>query len=265
MAASLIDSHCHLDGKLFTDDRDAVLSAARAAGVELFLAIGTGDGPPDLDCAIRLANRYPDIYATVGVHPHDAAKFGDSTIAELRVLAGHKKVLAVGEIGLDYHYDFSPRETQKRVFVEQMGLAAELALPIVIHTREAWDDTLEMLHEHWLPTGLGGILHCFTGEWEHAEAGLAMGFHISFSGVLTFGRSDELRAVAARVPQDRLLIETDAPYLTPAPHRKIRRNEPRFVVETARKLAEVREIEFEEIARATSENFRALFRLSAGE
>lgn len=257
----LIDSHCHLDGKLFTDDRDAVIQAARDSGVELFLAIGTGDGPPQLDCAVLLADQYPDIYATVGVHPHDAAKFTDSTIGELRALADHAKVLAVGEIGLDYHYDFSPRETQKRVFVEQMALAAELELPIVIHTREAWDDTLEMLRAHWAPTGLGGILHCFTGEREHAEAGLAMGFHISFSGVLTFGRSDDLRAVAAQVPLDRLLVETDAPYLTPAPHRKIRRNEPRFVVETARKLAEVRGIEFEEIARATSENFRTLFRL----
>lgn len=258
----LIDSHCHLDGKLFTDDRDAVLQAASDSGVGLFLAIGTGDGPPQLDCAVRLADQYPDVYATVGVHPHDAQKFADTTIADLRNLAAHEKVLAVGEIGLDYHYDFSPRETQKRVFVEQMGLAAELERPIIIHTREAWDDTLEMLRAHWAPTGLGGILHCFTGELKHARAGIEMGFHVSFSGVLTFGRSDELRAVAAQLPLERLLVETDAPYLTPAPYRKIRRNEPRYVVETARKLAEVRGVTFEEIAEATSANFRTLFRLS---
>ena len=255
----LIDSHCHLDGERFGADRDAVLDAAREAGVGLFLTIGTGDGPPQLDCAVRLADTYEDVYATIGVHPHDAAKFTEGTVGELRDLAAHQKVLAVGEIGLDYHYDFSPRETQKRVFVEQMALAAELELPIVIHTREAWPDTLDMLREHWAPTGLGGILHCFTGEREHAEAGLAMGFHVSFSGVLTFGRSESLRETAAALPLDRLLVETDSPYLTPAPHRKIRRNEPRFVVETARKLAEVRGVSLEEVAEATSKNFRALF------
>ena len=259
----LIDSHCHLDGKLFTDDRDQVLATARDAGVELFLAIGSGDGPPALDCAIRLADQYDDVYATVGVHPHDAAKAQPETVEQLRKLAAHPKVLAIGEIGLDYHYDFSPRELQKRVFVEQLQLAAELELPISIHTREAWDDTLDLLRAHWAPAGLGGIMHCFTGEYEHARASLDLGFHISFSGVLTFGRSDDLRATAARLPLDRLLVETDSPYLTPAPYRKIRRNEPRYVVETARVLADAQGRTFEDVAAQTTANFRKLFELPA--
>ena len=261
----LIDSHCHLDGKAFDTDRDAVLAAAREAGVEAFLTIGTGDGPPDLAAAVRLADAYHDVYATVGVHPHDAAKARPGYLDELRRLAGHAKVLALGEIGLDYHYDFSPRETQRRVFVEQMALAEELAVPIIIHTREAWDDTLKLLGTHWAPTGLGGVMHCFSGDAKQARAALEMGFHISFAGMVTFRRSDELRETAAGVPLERLLVETDCPYLTPEPHRKIRRNEPRFVVETAKRLAETRGEEFETLAVATTANFRRLFRLRGSE
>ncbi len=257
----LIDSHCHLDGKAFDDDLEAVLDAARAVGVEGFLAIGTGDGPPDLEVAVRLADAYADVWATVGVHPHDATKAEAGTIDELRGLCAHKKVIAVGEIGLDYHYDFSPREVQRRVFVEQMALAEELRLPISIHTREAWDDTIEMLRTHWAPTGLSGVLHCFTGTTEQARVCLEMGFYIALGGVVTFRRSDELRETAKTIPLDRLLVETDAPYLTPEPHRKIRRNEPRFVVETARRLAEVRGEDFADLARATTANFRRLFAL----
>ncbi len=257
----LIDSHCHLDGKTFDDDRDAVLDAARAAGVEGFLTIGTGDGPPDLEPAIRIADQYDDVWATVGVHPHDAAQSTPETLTRLHELCSHPKVLAVGEIGLDYHYDHSPRGDQKRVFIEQMGVAAMEEKPIIIHTREAWDDTLELLEEHWKPTGLGGIMHCFSGNLEQAQASLDLGFHISFAGMLTFGRSDELRTAAAALPLERLLVETDSPYLTPAPYRKIRRNEPRFVVETARKLAEVQGLEFEQVCEATTANFRSLFKL----
>lgn len=257
----VIDSHCHLDGPRFDDDRDAVLDRARQAGVEAFLAIGTGDGPEDLDCAVQLADRYPDIYATVGVHPHDAAKSDLDALRRLEELCAHPKVLAVGEIGLDYHYDNSPRDIQKRVFVEQMGVAAEREKPIVIHTREAWDDTLDMLRSNWASTGLGGILHCFSGNLEQARTALDMGFYISFAGILTFGRSEELREVAAALPLDRLLVETDSPYLTPAPHRKVRRNEPCYVVETARRLAEVRGLPYEDAAAQTSRNFRSLFGL----
>ena len=257
----VIDSHCHLDGPRFDDDRDAVLDRARQAGIEAFLTIGTGDGPPDLECAIRIADRYPDVYATVGVHPHDAAKSDLAALQNLDTLCAHSKVLAVGEIGLDYHYEHSPRDVQKRVFVEQMGVAADRQKPIIIHTREAWDDTLDLLRTNWVSTGLGGILHCFSGGLEHAQAGLEMGFYLSFAGVLTFGRSQELREVAAAVPLDRLLVETDSPYLTPEPHRKVRRNEPCYVVHTARRLAELRGLPYEEVAAQTTRNFRRLFGL----
>jgi TatD DNase family protein len=259
----MIDSHCHLDNKAFDEDRNAVLEAARAAGVEGFLAIGTGDGPPDLEAAVRLADSYPDVWATVGVHPHDAAKAGDGTVAELRRLCVHPRVIGIGEIGLDYHYDFSPREVQRRVFVEQLALAEELKLPITIHTREAWDDTVDLLRTHWAPAGLAGIMHCFTGTTDQAQACLDMGFYISMAGVVTFKRNDELREVAKIVPAARLLVETDAPFLTPEPYRKIRRNEPKFVVDTARLLAEIRGEEFAELARSTTANFRRLFGLQA--
>ena len=257
----LVDSHCHLDGPRFDDDRDAVLGRARQAGVETFLAIGTGDGPPDLACAVRLAERYADVYATAGIHPHDAAKSSLEALLILERLCAHPKVLAVGEIGLDYHYDHSPRNVQERVFVEQMTIAADREIPIVIHTREAWDDTLDLLGSNWASTGLGGVLHCFSGNLEQARAGMEMGFLISFAGILTFRRSEELREIAAAVPLDRILVETDSPYLTPEPHRKIRRNEPCYVVETARRLAEVRGLAYEDLAAQTTRNFRRLFGL----
>ena len=259
----MIDSHCHLDNKAFDEDRDAVLEAARSAGVEAFLAIGTGDGPPDLEVAVRLADAYPDVWATVGVHPHDAAKADEGTIRRMGELCAHPKVIGIGEIGLDYHYDFSPREVQRRVFVEQLALAEELKLPITIHTREAWDDTLDLLRTHWTPTGLPAIMHCFTGTLEQARICIAMGFSISMAGVVTFKRNDELRDAARIIPADRLLVETDAPYLTPEPHRKIRRNEPKFVVDTALLLAEIRGEQFADLAHSTTANFRRLFGLQA--
>ena len=240
-----------------------MIQRARDAGVELMLAIGTGDGPPDLEVALRLADTHDDIYATVGVHPHDAGKSTPETLGNLAELCARPKVLAVGEIGLDYHYDHSPRNDQKRVFIEHMGVAHEQRKPIVIHTREAWDDTLDLLRAHWASTGLGGIMHCFTGNLAQARAAVEMGFLISLGGVLTFPRSEELREAARELPLERLLVETDAPYLTPEPYRKIRRNEPRYVVETARKLAAVRGLEFAEVAAATTANFRKLFGLPA--
>jgi len=250
---TLVDSHCHLDDSKFDDDREQAIERALAAGVTRMLAIGTADGPPDLEVAIRLAERYPFIYATIGVHPHDAAKASEETFARLRELAAHPKVIAIGEIGLDYHYDFSPRDVQRAVFDRQLAIAADAAKPIVIHTREAWDDTL--VHITALPHG--GIMHCFTGDSVQARQALDLGFHISFGGVLTFPKAEGLREASRIVPDDRILVETDCPYLAPVPHRG-KRNEPAFVVETARRLAAERETTTEAIAELTTRNFERL-------
>jgi TatD DNase family protein len=246
----LVDSHCHLDDEKFDADRELVIERALAAGVETMMAIGTGG---ELDVAIRQAERYPFIYATIGVHPHDASKATEETYARLRDLAQHPKVLAIGEIGLDYHYDFSPRDVQRAVFDRQLEIAALARKPIVIHTREAWDDTVAQVTS--LPHG--GIMHCFTGDAAQARQALALGFHLSFGGVLTFPKAESLREAAALVPNDRLLVETDCPYLAPVPHRG-KRNEPAFVVETARRLAAVRGASIDEIADVTTRNFQTL-------
>jgi TatD DNase family protein len=250
----LVDSHCHLDDKQFDPDRAEVIERAREAGVERMMTIGTGNGPPDLEAALRLARKHSFIYATVGLHPHDAAKATPETFAAMEALAAETKVLALGEIGLDYHYDFSPRDVQRNVLVEQLKLAARAGKPIVIHTREAWDDTLLLLREHW--SG-GGIMHCFSGGPAEARQALDLGFYLSFGGVLTFPKAEELREAARMAPEDRLLIETDAPYLAPVPKRG-KRNEPAFIVETARRLAEVRSVAPEHIAEVTTANFERL-------
>jgi TatD DNase family protein len=254
----MVDSHCHLDGKVFDTDRDEVIQRAIDSGIERMLAIGTGDGPPDLEPAIRLADRYPVFLATVGVHPHEAAKYDDQSSPRLRELLRHPKVVALGEIGLDYHYDFSPRDVQKRVFIEQIAVAKEAQVPIVIHTREAWDDTFALLEEHWKPSGLGGIMHCFTGSTKEMERTVELGFHLGFGGVVTYPKAVEVHESARVAPLDRLLLETDAPYLAPVPKRG-KRNEPSYVLGTARRIAELRSTTLEEIARATTANFERLF------
>jgi TatD DNase family protein len=250
---TLVDSHCHLDDSKFDEDREQAIERALAAGVTRLMAIGTGNGPPDLEVAVRLADRHSFIYATIGVHPHDAAKATDATFARLSELAKHPKVLAIGEIGLDYHYDFSPRDVQLSVFERQLALAAEAKKPIVIHTREAWEDTLAAVTS--LP--YGGIMHCFTGDAAQARQALDRGFHLSFGGVLTFPKAESLREAARLAPDDRILVETDCPYLAPVPHRG-KRNEPAFVVDTVRRLAEVRGTTPENIAQLTTRNFEAL-------
>jgi TatD DNase family protein len=252
---ALVDSHCHLDDSKFDDDREQVIGRARAAGVERMLAIGTGNGPPDLEVAVRQADRYPFVLATIGVHPHDASKATPETFERLRELARHPKVRAIGEIGLDYHYDFSPRDVQRSVFERQLELAAAASLPIVIHTREAWDDTLAILRHQWRG---GGVMHCFTGDVAQAEESLEIGFHLSFGGVLTFPKAEAVREAARIVPDDKLLVETDCPYLAPVPHRG-KRNEPAFIVETAKRLADVRSCTIAQIARITTANFERLF------
>jgi TatD DNase family protein len=268
-----IDSHAHLDGKRYEADREQVLARAKQNGIEAYLAIGNGEGPDTADCGIHLAEKYsskpeyPQIWATVGIHPHEASLANDAAYARLEHWARHPRVIAWGEIGLDYFYDHSPRDVQKAVFLKQMELARAATLPIVIHCRpsdnseNAWDDCLTLIGEHWTSSGLGGILHCFTGTVEHARRGLDLGFMISFAGNITFPRAQNIRDAAQIIPLDRMLIETDSPYLAPIPHRG-QRNEPSFVKEVARHVAELRGVSTEEIGAQTTQNFYRFFKLS---
>src|SRR3984957_2715095 len=260
-----VDSHAHLEGKQYDSDREQVIARARAAGVETIVAIGIGDGPANVDCGIRLAEQYPFIYATIGIHPHEARLATETAFKEMQRLARHPKVIGWGEIGLDYFYDHSPREAQKQVFVKQMELAAAAKLPIIIHCRpsdgsdDAWKDCLNSIQEQWAPNGLGGILHCFTGTVAHARRALDLGFLISFAGNITFPKAQQIRDAAMEVPLDRMLIETDCPFLAPVPNRG-KRNEPSFVTETARKLGELRGLSAEAIGQQTSRNFYNFFK-----
>ena len=261
-----IDSHCHLDGRRFVSDLAQVLARARTAGLRNILAIGTGDGPGTLDCAIKIAEQHDFVYATVGVHPHEAKLATDADFEHLESLARRPKVIAWGEIGLDYFYDHSPRETQQQVFLRQLELAKSVKLPIVIHCRpsqdseNAWEDCLRLLQENWAPAGLGGILHCFTGKWTQAKRALDMSFMISFAGNITFPKAQQIRDTAKEVPLERLLIETDSPFLAPLPHRG-KRNEPAYVVETARQLGDLRGLSVEAIGELTAKNFYHFFSL----
>jgi TatD DNase family protein len=262
-----VDSHAHLDGKQFDSDREQVIDRAREAGVRTIVAIGNGDGPEQVDCGIRLAEKYDFIYATLGIHPHEAKLADEAAYQKMERLARHPKIIAWGEIGLDYYYDHSPRDVQKEVFIRQMELAAAAKLPIVIHCRpseasdDAWDDCLGLMQEHWAARGLGGILHCFTGSWPQAKCALDMGFMISFAGNLTFPKAQPIRDAAMEVPLERMLIETDSPYLAPVPHRG-KRNEPAFVVETARKLGELRGSTTDGVGQQTTRNFYNFFKLA---
>jgi len=250
------DSHCHLENKRFDSDRADVFARANDAGVTTMLAIGNGDGPGTgtLDCAIKLAQQHDSVYSTVGIHPHEAALAQQSDFDELERLGRDPKVIAWGEIGLDYFYDHSPRDVQQRVFVQQMEMARAAKLPIVIHNRpsdnseNAWEDLFRLLREHWASSGLCGVLHCFTGNVDHAQAALDLGFMISFA--------------AAMAPLDRIFIETDSPYLSPIPHRG-KRNEPAFVVEAARQIGELRGLSREEVGQQTTANFYRFFTLTA--
>jgi TatD DNase family protein len=267
-----IDSHAHLEGKRYDDDRAEVLARAKQNGIEAYLAIGNGEGPTTADCAINLAEKYdghpeyPRIWASVGVHPHEAALATEATDAQMLQWARHPKIIAWGEIGLDYYYDHSPRDIQKAVFLRQMELAKTVKLPIIIHCRpsdnseNAWDDCLAMIAEHWSPTGLGGILHCFTGSVAPARRALDMGFMISFAGNITFPKAQSIRDAAQLVPLDRMLIETDSPYLAPIPHRG-QRNEPAYVREVARQIGELRNLPAEQIGEQTTQNFYNFFKL----
>jgi TatD DNase family protein len=261
-----VDSHAHLDGEGFDADRDEVVARARAAGVDHIVAIGTGDGPGTLDCAVKLAEKYEFLYATIGIHPHEAKLATEADFQQLGELSKRPKVIAWGEIGLDYFYDHSPRGTQQQVFLRQLELARLAELPIVIHCRpsqdseNAWEDCLRLLQEHWGANQRGGILHCFTGTWAHARRALDLGFMISFAGNVTFPKAQQIREAAMQVPLDRMLIETDSPFLAPAPYRG-KRNEPAYVVETARHVGQLRGLSGEELGGQTAQNFYRFFSL----
>ena len=261
-----VDSHAHLEGHRFDADREAVIARAREAGIDMIVAMGNGDGPVNFDCGILLAEKYEFIYATIGIHPHEAKLADQAAFDRMEQLAKRPKVIAWGEIGLDYYYDHSPRELQQQVFVKQMELARAAKLPIVIHCRPsdnsegAWDDCLRLISEQWVPSGLGGVMHCFTGNPEQAKRSLDMGFMISFAGNVTFPKAQQIRDAARMVPMDRMLIETDSPFLAPIPHRG-KRNEPMFVKEVARQLGELRGFPAEEIGVQTTQNFQRFFSL----
>ena len=273
-----VDSHCHIDGPEYDADREEVIARARDAGVTTMLNVGTGDPHSGVfERAAALADQYREVYCAIGVHPHDAKLFDVAAERRLIDLAKQiSRIVAWGEIGLDYHYDHSPRDVQSDVFRRQLAIAREMNLPVVIHSREADDDTIAILREELRESGgtgvpplnhaqdarattaRAGVMHCFGGSLQMAEQGFELGFFISFAGNLTFKKADDLRAIAHELPLERLLVETDCPYLTPVPFRG-KRNEPARVVETAKFLAELKGVTLEEVGRATSDNFERLF------
>jgi len=249
---SLVDSHCHVDMPEFDADRDAVVARAREAGIETMLIVGGVDEDAGHRRALGVAEQF-GFPVSAGVHPHEARLATEATYDELRGFARDERIVAIGEIGLDFHYDHSPRPVQREVLRRQVRLARDVGLPVIVHTREADDETAMLLEEEGAAE-VGGILHCFTGTRDLARRALDLGFFISFSGIVAFPRAEEIQHVARMVPGDRLLVETDAPFLAPPPHRG-KRNEPAFVVEVARKVAALRGAAVEEIGAAVRANF----------
>jgi TatD DNase family protein len=278
----LIDSHAHLDSERYAEDRAAMLARAWEAGIGTILAIGIGEHASGMDGALKLCRefnprseqesaqgaKFPRLYASAGVYPHNTPEADDTVLAKLDSLLAEPEVIACGEIGLDYYHEGAPHDIQRQGLIAQLGIAAARKRPILIHCRgtnesaDAWDDLLLVLEEHWRPTGLGGVMHCFGGGWEQARRSLDLGFLVSFAGNLTYPKAQPLREVAALIPLDGILVETDAPWLTPAPDRG-KRNEPAFVTRTAHTLADSLGVSGEEIALATTKNFLKLFRLGA--
>lgn len=259
-AVPLVDTHCHLDFLDRAEEIESVVARAAAVGVARIIVPALDLG--NVHAVLSLAERYNGVFAAVGIHPNSAANWQDAWIDDLRALVRHKKVVAIGEIGLDYYWDKTPSEIQHRAFALQLDLAAELSLPVIVHNRDASTDVLRLLAE----SSLGrlerpGVLHSFSADWATAEAAMALGYYLGFTGPLTYKKADELRNIASRAPLDRILIETDAPYLTPHPYRG-QRNEPAYVHLVAEKLAEVRGLPLEEIARATTTNGEQLFQLA---
>jgi TatD DNase family protein len=257
-----VDSHAHICGEEYDADRSEVIARAREAGVGAILNIGSGEPASGIfERAVCVAEEYENVYAAIGVHPHDARLFDKSVAARIKELIKESsRIIAIGEIGLDYHYDHSPRDMQREVFAAQLRMARELSLPVIIHSREAELETIEILREECMKGACGGVMHCFGGGPQMAKDALELNFMISFAGNLTFKNAFNLRDVARDVPLENLLIETDCPYLTPVPFRG-KRNEPARVVEVAQQLAQLKELPLEEIGRLTSRNFARVFNL----
>ena len=253
----LVDSHCHLDYNDFEEDFEEILARAKENGVTAMLNAGNNIG--ELDKQLALSDKYPFIYTAVGVHPHNACEYENITAQDFIKQTVHKKVVGIGECGLDYFYDYAPKETQIRIFREQIIAAQETELPLIIHTRDADDDTISILKEMYQQKPFSGEIHCFSSSRKLAEFALSIGFYISASGILTFNKSQDIRDIFADIPLDRLLVETDSPFLAPIPKRG-RRNEPAFVKYTAERLAQIRDIPFEKLAQITSDNFYRLYR-----
>src|SRR5215470_17077933 len=252
----LVDSHCHLDFPEFAEELDAVVARAKAAGVGRIVTISTRvKRHSDI---VAIAERFADVFCSVGTHPHNAHEELDVTADDLVARAHHPKVVAIGEVGLDYHYDYSPRAAQEQGFRAHVAAARTSQLPLVIHSRQADDDTARILEEEMGKGAFPAVLHCFTGGPDLARRAVALGHYVSFTGILTFKNSGDLRAIAQELPMDRILVETDAPYLAPGKFRG-KRNEPSYVVETAKVLADVRGVSLEDIARITTDNFFRLF------
>jgi TatD DNase family protein len=274
----LIDSHAHLDSERYAEDRAAMLTRAWEAGVGTILAIGIGEQAAGMDGALGLCRefnpqsqqgaKFPHLYASAGVYPHNTPEADDAVLAKLDQLLAEPEVIACGEIGLDYYHEGAPHPVQRQGLIRQLEIAAARKRPILIHCRgsnestDAWDDLFLVLDKHWRSTGLGGVMHCFGGGWEQARSSLNFGFLISFAGNLTYPKAQPLREVAARIPLDGILVETDAPWLAPAPDRG-KRNEPAFVTRTAHALAGLLQVSDQEIASAATKNFSRLFRLGA--
>jgi len=253
----LIDSHAHIQGKEYVGEAEAVIARARAAGVETIIAVGGAGDMSSNSAAVALAAQFENVYATVGMHPHDAKDVGAVELEILKNLAADAKVVAIGETGLDYYYSHSPHDVQRRVFTQFIHMARETELPIVVHERDAAMEAVEMLRSEG-GANLRGVIHCFTGNYEAACAYLDLGFYLSFTGIITFKNADALREVVRKVPTDRMFVETDSPYLTPVPHRG-KRNEPAYVRFVAETIAQVKRTTVDEVAATTTANVRALF------
>ena len=252
----LIDSHAHIQGEEYSGEVEVVIARAREAGVDTIIAVGGAGEISSNDDAVALADSYANVYATVGMHPHDAKEVGAAVLGKLRNLTGHSKVIAVGETGLDYYYSHSPHDVQRRVFTDFIQLARETELPLIVHERDAAKDAAELLRSEGV--GVRGVIHCFTGGYQSARTYLDLGFYLSFTGIITFKNAGALRDVLRQVPLERMFVETDSPYLTPVPYRG-KRNEPAYVKLVAETVAKVKNLPLEEVARSTTQNVKDLF------